>query len=696
MATLEQLSTALRNADKAGDVAAARMLAGEIRKMQSAPAPAANSTPSGRHLTYEEGLAEMEKERQDTALGAAGAAGTSFFEDMPIVGPAILGAAQRAAAGLGSLIDGESYDENLNQAQTATKAAQEANPVASMAGGVAGNVAALAPLGATSVGARALGITGPNLATRAIASGASSGLLSAADTAVRGGDAGDAAWNGGISAGIGAAIPLVGAGVNAGIRAVSDKIYPTVNALRNPTDEASRRVGTALARDTAIDPASVITQADEAVARNTSVPLMNVDRGGETTRALARSVANQSPEARGMIEKAASDRFGGQSQRASQFIAGLSGGADDIALQTATRNAAVLRNRAAYGAAEATPEAQAIFTPGIQDLMQAPSFRAAIKDVPKKSADRGAVQGFKEIKMPFAETPDGDYVLKQAADGSIAAPNLQFWNQVKINLDGEISKAKVAGDRSTASDLRGLKEKLLEELDVVPGYADARMGAFKAFQAEDAIDAGKKFATTPRLIPEAKEAFKKMSQKEKDGFATGFASELIDKMKATGDRTNVINGTFKNQAFREQAELVFGPQKAKEIEAYVRVEDLADRIRGAMGNSTTARQLVELGLGGGVGGGLGYLTGGDLQSASSGAVLGAGLASARAGSRYLGERADAKAMEQIAKLLVQDNPLALRSAVTRAAKNPSYMRALEQMSNGLALPSRAIALEANQ
>lgn len=695
MATLEQLSTALRNADAAGDVAAARMLAGEIQKMR-APQQPQNKTPSGRHLTYEEGLAEMEKERQDTALGAAGAAGTSFFEDIPIVGPAILGAAQRAAAGLGSLIDGDSYEENLRQAQATTKAAQEANPVASVAGGVAGNIAALAPLGATATGARVLGIEGPSLMGRAGMSALSSGALSAADTAVRGGDAGDIASNAGISAGIGAAIPIVGAGVNAGIRAVSDKIYPTINALKNPTDEASRRVGTALARDAAIDPASVLTQADEAVAQATSVPLMNVDRGGETTRALARSVANQSPEARGMIERAASDRFGGQSQRASQFIANLAGGADDIALAQATRNAAKMRNSAAYGAAEATPEAQAIFTPGIQDLMQAPSFRAAIKDVPRKSADRGAVQGFKEIKMPFAETPDGDYVLKRAADGSIAAPNLQFWNQVKINLDGEISKAKAAGDRSTASDLMGLKEKLLEELDVVPGYADARMGAFKAFQAEDAIEAGKKFANTPRLIPEAKEAFKKMSQTEKNGFATGFASEIVDRVKASGDRTNVINSMFKNQAFREQADLVFGPQKAKEIEAYVRVEDLADRIRGAMGNSTTARQLVELGLGSGVGGGLGYLTGGDIQSASSGALLGAGLASARAGTRYLGEKADAKAMEQIAKLLVQDNPLALKSAVTRAAKTPAYMQALEKISNGLALPSRAIALEAEQ
>jgi len=37
MATLEQLEKALRNADKAGDTAAAKRLAGEITRMRTAP-----------------------------------------------------------------------------------------------------------------------------------------------------------------------------------------------------------------------------------------------------------------------------------------------------------------------------------------------------------------------------------------------------------------------------------------------------------------------------------------------------------------------------------------------------------------------------------------------------------------------------------------------------------------------------------
>lgn len=140
---------------------------------------------------------------------------------------------------------------------------------------------------------------------------------------------------------------------------------------------------------------------------------------------------------------------------------------------------------------------------------------------------------------------------------------------------------------------------------------------------------------------------------------------------------------FKNQAARDSMELVFGPQKMKEIESYVRVEDLVDRLRGAMGNSTTARQLVELGMGGGAG----YVYTGDWKGALTGAML-------AKGTRMVGQRADAKVMEQVAKLLTSDNPQALKIAVQQAARNPAYMQAIESMSNAMAAPVRGLATQA--
>jgi hypothetical protein len=638
----------------------------------------------GKHLTFEEGQALLDKEEQAGMQGAINSFGGGYAEGFPIVGPAVKAGFMRAGAGIASLFDGESYDTNLRQGQQIMRDATEQHPGANIAGNLTSGVGSMIPLGATALGARALGVTGPNIASRIVASGLSSAAIAGADTAARGGDPNQVAGNTLISGGIGAAVPIVGAGVNAALRGIGNKAGPAISAITNPSKEASRRVGVAVTRDAAGNPGGVLSAADEAVAQNANIPLVNADRGGEVTRALARSAANQSPEARAAIDKVASDRFGAQGQRATDFLKKVTNGnVDDLALQENIKIAAKAANKPAYDAAFKAPQAQAVFTPRIQQLMQSPSFRSAIDSVPARSADRGAVQGFKEIGNPFTKNSQGAYVLRRAADGTTVTPNLQFWNQVKINLDEQIGIAKRAGNNTLASDLTGLKKALVDDIDaVVPAYKTARQGAAGFFGAEDSIEAGRIFAKSPRSIPEARKAYAKFTAPEREGFATGYASELIDRIKTVGDRTNVINSIFKNQSTRESLELALGPQRAKDIEAYVRVEDLADRLRGAMGNSTTARQLVELGIG--AGGGF-ALTGGDWKGALSGAL-------AFKGARYLGERADAKVMETVAKLLTSDNPANLRLAVAQAAKNPVYMQALEKLSNALGAPARGAAL----
>lgn len=665
-------------------------IASQLGTSPAAPAERQAVQPAdrqqGRHLTYEEGLKEIEKERQSGAGGMAGSFLTGVL-DFPIVGPAIRGGYERASAGLASMIDGESYDENLSQARRTVDAAQEANPGSNIAGQVSGSLAGFGALGATAKGARLLGIAGPNLASRAGMSALSGGAISTADSAARGKDAAEIINSGAIGAGIGGAIPVVGAGLSAAGRAIGERTAPLVNAIRNPSREAERRLGVALRADMAGNPASIMSGADEAVAAANNIPVLNIDRGGETTRALGRSVSNQSPTARAEIEKVASDRFATQGNRAVNFVRNLTGGrADDIAYQEQLTKAARAANKPAYDRAFQSPQAQAVYTGRIQQLMQSPSFRRAVDKVPKRSADRAAIDGFKEIGNPFTKNSQGAYVLSRRADGTQVTPSLEFWNQVKINLDDEASTAYRAGKNALGSDITSLKQALVSELDgIVPDYKSARAGAAAFFGAEDALEAGKKFAGTPRLVPEARKAFAAFKPAEKQAFATGYASELIDRIRSTGDRANVINSVFKNQSARESIELVFGPQKAKELEAYVRVEDLVDRVRASLGNSTTARQLVELGLGAGVGG----FSTGDLQGAFTGALL------AR-GARIAGQRADAKVMEKVAALLTSPNRGNLALAVKQAAAQPAYMAALERLGNVLAVPARAGALTANQ
>lgn len=610
-------------------------------------------------------------ERPGNLIDTAGAFSRGVVEGVPIAGPTILKGLDAVTAGAASLVTGDGFSDTYDRLRGVGESVAAENPIASGVGNLTGAVAGTIPMMAAAPGAFGLG-TGSWLA-RGAASGASGAAIGGADSAARGGSPGDIATSAAIGGGGGLVMPAVGDALGAGVKGLLDWARPAFNAVRKPTEEAARRVGTALNRDIAADPAQVMSATDEAVARSMRVPVMNVDRGGETTRALARSVANNSPEARSAIEKAAAERFATQGDRATEFVRKLAGGSvDDLAFQEAVQNAARAANKPAYGRAFASPRARGMWGPELEQLMGAPAIRKAATQATTRGANRATAEGFAPVTNPF-EMANGKVSLRRNPDGSVASPNLAFWDQVKRNLDGQIGVAERAGDKTLAADITALKRKLTGTLDkAVPEYALARRGAATFFDAEDALEAGRKFARQPRSIPEAKRAHAGFSSAEKKAFSTGFASELIDSIKATRDGVNVVNKIFKSQAAREQIDLVFGAERAKALEAYLRVETLADRLRGAMGNSTTARQLMEMGLGAGGG----YAIGGDWQSAAWGAV-------AAKGARVIGQRADAKMMKAIADLLTSDDPQALAKATAQAAKSPAFMKALETMGDML-------------
>ena len=57
-----------------------------------------------------------------------------------------------------------------------------------------------------------------------------------------------------------------------------------------------------------------------------------------------------------------------------------------------------------------------------------------------------------------------------------------------------------------------------------------------------------------------------------------------------------------SDAAREQMDIALGPQRATELQDFLHVETVMDAARSAVqANSTTAQQLVELGLAGGAG-----------------------------------------------------------------------------------------------
>ena len=598
-------------------------------------------------------------------LGSTAATLGGLVSGIPVVGPAIQGTSDALLGGASALMGGD-YGETVQGLQERRAELAAANPIANIAGQVAAPIGAFGAAAKVPAAASALGLTGP-LSQQILSGGVTNALISSADAAVRGGDTLTGAAIGGAA---GVAGPLIGRGVEVASRAIGNKVAPIVNSVRNPTGEAARRVGSAVGRDIQANPQSVMSAADEAIARQSGLPLMNVDRGGETTRALARSVANQSPEARAAIQRTVDDRFTTQAPRAINFIKQLTGGnVDDLAFQTNLQQAARQSNNPAYKAAYEAPQARAVWTPEIRNLMQADPFRKAINAAESTAKNSAAVTGGKAVVNPFQFMDDGSVTLRTMPDGSRALPNLQFWDIVQRNLRNQADMASRQGDNLLASQIGDMRRQLNTVLDTaVPQFQQARQGAAMFFGADDALGAGKAFANQPRAIPEAQQAYKAFNETEKKAFATGYVSELIDKIKASGDRRNIIQQMFGSPAAREMNELVLGPAKSQQLEAFVRVEALADMLRGAMGNSTTARQLAEMGLGG-VAGGL-YTQ--DWQGALGGALL------AR-GARYAGERVDAKVMEEVARLLTSDNAAGLQKAVFNASQSPKWMDAVKAL-----------------
>jgi hypothetical protein len=276
----------------------------------------------------------------------------SVLEGVPIAGPSLRSGAESVAAGLASATGGGDYGALKRQATAATNQEIADNPNTAMAGQVVGAVAPMVAGGSTVLGGRLLGTTGSLLARTAAGAG-SNAVISGADTAARGGDLGDILKSAGIGGAVGGVLPAAGDLVGAAYSGARDFIKPKISAIANPAAEAERRAGAAYLADKANTGAPVLTAADEAAAARNGQRILNVDRAGESTRALARSAGNNDPEARALIEKTASDRFATQSDRSISLIDRLTGGAaDDLAMQDAISSAAKKQNGPAYRKAE--------------------------------------------------------------------------------------------------------------------------------------------------------------------------------------------------------------------------------------------------------------------------------------------------------------------------------------------------------
>jgi len=664
--------------------------------------------PDGSIVEFPDGTpdATIEKAMQETygkktsGLGAAAAG----------VGQGLLfGLGDEAAAGAGAAYDyftgqgdfSSSYDKRLKGQRDYLKAAAKENPGWYYSGLIGSAVALpmsgpgrLAGLGAQRLGAaglRRLGVAGSTPASLSgrMAGGAIEGAAYGAATGLGQSEGGpqariEGAVGGGLTGGaLGGAAPAVIQGVTSGARAGLNRIQD----ITRPQAAATRDVARALQN------ADQIPQATQDVMTGGLADdvLVNLDSSARA-RALGRRAANLSPEARQTLDDVVNPRLEAQSQRGASLLMRqnqkLTGSAEDIrqSLREQARNA----NRPAYERAFAQGD-RPLNSPTLERLQSSPEFVAAMKEAVPEYQNRAVIDGYQGFNAGVQVTDDGRIVFTRKPGGPPAYPNLAFWDTVKRKLDDAAQRnLRSQGNQGSAGQLA---KQLRDELDTMVGsYKATRSQAAKFFGAEDAATAGENFAKggVRANWREAAKQLKKMTQEEQKVFRDAYANELLRKVEGVKDRADISKKFAQSAKDRAELAIGMGPKKAKEFEAWLHLESIAQKaVTELQGNSTTARQLMEMG---GVGVGSGVIFGGGDPTTwrfwQSALIGGAGAYGAQRLNATVAERW----AKQVADLLSKkSNPKAFERAMQRLSSNDQLVNRLRDIASRITVREAGVA-----
>lgn len=575
----------------------------------------------------------------------------------------------------------QAYDTATQRERALNKEASTQHPYAYGAGEIGGAVPTMLamPGGAISEGV--------GLGTKMFQAARAGAQYGAVSGAGEGSGAGDRAINAVAGAGAGAAggaaSPLVGEGLGWAYNRFGKPVTDTLRTVFKGSDaEAGRRVFSALDADSAEIMAGKqngMTPQQWEAARAAGEPVTLADLGGARTQSLLRSSANTSPEGRGALESTFNDRFAGQGERAADDVRNLvAGGAN--AGKTADQLVAEydVSRKPAYAAAFNHPKAQGMWDADLEQMASAPAVQQAIKMASINAKDEAAKLGLKPPTNPFSFNRDGTVTL---TDPNFK-PNLQFWDVVKKNLD--------KGDRSSQQWSGLLRNKLDSE---VPQYGQARGVASQFFGERDALEAGRKLAGK-RVDPDVvADQMRKMNPQERELFREGYASDWANRVIGNiGDSRDITKAMFNSPAQRKTAQAIFGPAGVQKVQDRITLETVMNGARNALGNSTTARQLIEAGLAGGAtglaGGAIGYGLDG-WRGAAEGALGGAAarhliVAEMAAGSRNLIGRIDKRTALRVAELLTSQDPAELKQGMAMMNKNKAIGERMRNLASTLA------------
>jgi hypothetical protein len=638
----------------------------------TAPAIAGLSAASGMQTAQPEG---------ETTLSAPGV-GAGAFSTAPASGVANIAktavspfvGAYRLATGAPGAYD--AYSQGRQAALETQQQAQQQHPYAYGAGQVGAIAATLPFTGGAGGAATTLG----RIAQSAKAGAIGGGAFGAGEAVSEGGGVGDVAKGAAGGAAAGAVLGgAAGSAIETGSR-IAGRVGSVVRGARNPDAEASRIV-----RQGLVDNPQGIQQRltdREAVqaGREAGTPTAIVDYGGEPSQARLRSAANISPAAREHINEFVGPRFEQQNERIAGWLRsryGAHGGTDidTEALRLAAKRANAPAYRRAYLAGDRRFPS-GVWSDRLEQLLGSNAVPRALEQAMVKGRDRAVAEGMGAFN-PKVVFENG--ILKRGGRGVPSFPDMQLWDYTQRALRDMAQSAMQRGERDEAGALFGLHSQLLDELDqLVPEFGAARGQAAAFFHASDTLEAGYNFVTDNAISDEgAARMIARMNPAERALFARGFATRLAEQIERTSYNRNVLNGIFLNSPrATRRIQIALGGDGAGEFEALMRIEEMVDRTRRALGNSTTVRQGNEAHLAAGAGAaGLAESLHGALNPVYL--IAGAFVLGGRAAAKQIDERVALR----VAQMLTSRNPAILQRGYAAVARNPVLRDALRRASD---------------
>ncbi len=538
---------------------------------------------------------QAEARRQGEMFGATrDPAETVFRRATNTVGVGIPAYLEAATSGFGT---GLSTAENHEFIKAADDARGARNPKSDLAGlglGIVGQALALPGSAAQTIGARALPRFG--LSTQRVAGNAAiAGGLSATEAGFESrGDIGEMAQAGAIGAGVGGAV--AGAVERAAplIQRAGDYLSTRSAKFAGiPKDQAAARV------ISAAEAAGLTPLTARAALRDLGPEAMIADVIGPAAQRMGRAAANNSPEAQRILEDAMQGRAAGAPERLMSAVSDAAGMSRPMTVE-AVKEASLDNLRPAISEAYRLAREAGYDLPNspFKNLMQSPMVKSAL--------DR-------------AETGTMNRVV---AFGDGQNSRLAVWDATKRELDAIAEKARREGDRGLAGTAETLATKIRETVDeFVPEYGDARALRQSAYRGEEAVDLGAEAATRPAVdLPERILGAGPPRREVSQGYAAAL-TDRINRMRGTPGLTDSLFGSPGAQAGMRAALGGGADNVIKTIEAE---RAFARTQRGMTGNSTTARQLADLGMVPAAAG-VGYLGGYDpIQAGGLAAALVAG------------------------------------------------------------------------